>query len=128
MPLQEQLVEVLFEGLEQKTDSKVLKAGKLTRAANVEFDKAGVLNKRRGFRRYVFTGGTQIGAFGNDMEDQVIRTTTHKDELLLFGIGWLWAIGSKTSSIDGKAAVRRGRLSPGNTRVWHIATVGEGSE
>lgn len=128
MPLETQVVELLFEGLDQKFDGKVLPAGKLTRAENVEFDKRGVLNKRRGFRRYQFTGSQQIGALGISMDTQAVRLATYKDELLIFGIGWLWAVVSKTASVDGKAAVRRGRLAPGNIRVWHIATAAEGTE
>lgn len=128
MPLETQIVELLFEGLDQKTDHKTLKAGRLTRAENVEFDKRGVLNKRRGFRRFVFSGGTQIGALGNTMETQAVRVASHKDELLIFGIAWLWAVASKTASIDFKAAARRGRLTNGNTRVWLIASASEGTE
>lgn len=128
MSLETQVVELIFEGLDQKTDHKTLKAGKLTRAENVEFDKRGVMNKRRGFRRFTFSGSTQIGALGLSMETQAIRLSTYKDELLIFGVGWLWAVASKTASIDGKAAARRGRLAAGNIRVWHIASAAEGTE
>jgi hypothetical protein len=127
MPLQTEVVEILFEGLEQKTDGRVLKAGKLTRAQNVEFDKGGVLNKRRGFRRYRFGAG-QIGALGTTMETQAIRVATHRDELLIFGVGWLWSLGSRDSELTTKAAVRRGRLSAGNLRVVHVATATESED
>lgn len=126
MPLESQTVEILFEGLEQKTDSKVIKAGKLTRAVNVEFDKAGALNKRRGFVRYQFSGASQIGAFTATMETQAIRVATYKDELLIFGVSWLWSLGSKTSDLDGRAAIRRGRLPSCNTRRRRIVSAAEG--
>jgi hypothetical protein len=127
MPLETEVVEILFEGLDQKTDGKVLKAGKLTRAVNVEFDKAGALNKRRGFLRYQFSGAGQIGALGETMETQAIRVAVYRDELLVFGVRWLWSVASKTSSLDGsRAAVKRGPLSPGNLRVLDVATIPEG--
>jgi hypothetical protein len=125
MALETEVVEILFEGLDQKTDGKVLKAGKLTRAVNVEFDKAGALNKRRGFIRYQFSGADEIGALGTTMETQAIRVATYRDELLIFGVGWLWSLASKTESLNGTAAVRRGRLSPGNLRVVTVATIAE---
>lgn len=127
MPLETEVLELLFEGLDQKTDSKVLKAGKLVVAKNVEFAKGGVLNKRRGYRRYQFSGSSQIGAFGRTMETQAIRVATLNDELLIFGVSWLWSIGSKTRDLDGRAAVRRGRLCPGNTRRRRIYSAAEGS-
>lgn len=127
MPLETEVIEVLFEGLDQKTDGKVIKAGKLTRAVNVEFDKAGALNKRRGFRRFTFSGASQMGALGETMETQAIRVATYRDELLVFGVRWLWSIASKTSQLSGsRAAVKRGPLSPGNLRVLDVATIPEG--
>lgn len=116
MPLEQQNFEIVFEGLAQKTSDRTIKAGSLVTAINVEFDKAGQLNKRRGYRRYRFEGAAQIGAFGRTMETQALRVSTFQDELLIFGVSWLWSIGSKTSNLDTKAAVRRGRLNPGNTR------------
>lgn len=129
MPLEQQTLEILFEGLDQKTDSKVLKAGKLTHAKNVEFDKGGAINKRRGYLRYQFSGASQIGALGETMETQAIRVSTFKDELVIFGARWLWSVASKTSLLDGnRAAVKRGLLSPGNLRVLHVASAAEGDE
>lgn len=119
MPLDQQNFEISFEGLSQKTSDKVIKAGALTRAENVEFDKAGQLNKRRGYRRYTFSGGSGIGALGRNMENQVFRVTTFKDELLIMG-HWLWAIVDKGSNVDGRAAVRRGRLAPCNVQTRYI--------
>ncbi len=127
MAIETQNVEILFEGLEQKTDSKILKAGKLTRAQNVEFDKGGTLNKRRGFRRYRFDGSPQIGALGTTMETQAFRVATFRDELLIFGVSWLWSI-SKADLATSAHAVRRGRLSPGNLRVVHVATATESED
>lgn len=120
--LDPQTFEIQIEGLEQKTDHKVLKAGKLTRANNVEFDKGGSIRKRRGYRRLMLTS---LAAFGQTMETQIVRVADHNDELLLFGVGWLWSVGSKTSSIDGRAVVRRGRIANGNLRVWDIASASE---
>ena len=117
-----QTFEVQLEGLDQKTDHKVLKAGKLTRATNVEFDKGGSIRKRRGYRRLM---PASLAAFGQTMETQIVRVADHNDELLLFGVGWMWSLGSKTSSIDGRAVVRRGRLANGNVRVWHVASASE---
>ena len=128
MPLVPENYELVFEGLDQKTDHRLLKAGRLTRAENVEFDKGGILNKRRGFLRYRFDGSTQVGAFDFTMEPNAFRVATYEDELLIFGVGWLWSIGSKTSDLDGRAAVRRGRLSPGGTRRRRIVTASEGTD
>lgn len=127
MPLESQTLEIVFEGLDQKTDAKVLKAGKLVRAENVEFTRQGSITKRRGYQRYPFTGGSQIAAFTATMETQAIRVATHRDELIVFGVSWLWSLGSKTQGIDGRAAVRRGRVNPGNTRRRRIFTAAEGT-
>lgn len=121
MPLDHQNIEIQFEGLAQKTSDKTLKAGQLTRAQNVEFDKVGQLNKRRGYRRYQFSGSQQIGALGRTMESQAFRVTTFKDELLIMG-HWLWAVADKGRNIDDRAAVRRGRLAPCNVSTRYIVT------
>jgi hypothetical protein len=129
MPLQNETIDIIFEGLDEKSDPKVIKAGKLVRAQNVEFDKTGALNKRRGFLRYSFSGGSQIAALGQQMETQAIRVATYNDELLIFGVGWLWSIASRDSLTgNDDHAVKRGRLSPGNLRVVHVATASEGQE
>lgn len=120
MPLEQQNFEIMFEGLAQKTSDRTIKAGALTRAQNVEFDKNGQLNKRRGYRRYRFDGAAQIGAVNRTMESQAFRVTTFKDELLIMG-HWLWAIVDKNSGVDGRAAVRRGRLAPCNVQTRYIA-------
>ena len=119
MPLDQQNFEISFEGLSQKTSDKTLKAGALTRAQNVEFDKQGQLNKRRGYRRYRFDGASQIGAINRTMESQAFRVTTFKDELLIMG-HYLWAIVDKGGNVDGRAAVRRGRLAPCNMQTRYI--------
>ncbi len=114
MPLAKEPFEIVFEGLEQKTDAKMLKAGKLTRAHNVEFDETGALNKRRGYIRYRFD--TQ-GALGVEMETAACRTATYRGELLVFGMEWLWAVADRDQGIDGDSLVRRGRLHKGNTKM-----------
>lgn len=128
MPLETEVIEIVFKGLGQKTDSKVLEAGELTAAKNVEFDKAGTLNKRRGYERYAFgnASGT-IGAFGETMDAQAMRVVSFGDELLVFAAGNLWSIGSKTRDLDTRAAVLRGRVSACNTRRRRIYTAPEGT-
>jgi hypothetical protein len=129
MPLTPEPIELLFEGLAQKTDGKVLKAGKLTRAINVDFAKGGAIKKRRGYLRYPFTGAGQIGALGTTMETQAIRVAVYRDELLIFGVRWLWSLASKDAALDGtRAAVRRGLLSPGNLRILNVATATESDD
>jgi hypothetical protein len=127
MPLETEVVEILFKGLSQRTDGKVLQAGALERAENIEFTREGGITKRRGYQRYPFTGASQIAAFTATMETQAIRVATFRDELLVFGVSWLWSLGSKSASLDTRAAVRRGRLNPGNTRRRRIATAAEGA-
>jgi hypothetical protein len=126
MPAQFQTFEILFGGMDQKTDAKVIKAGKLVRAINVEFTRHGQITKRRGYRRYRFSSSEeQIGALGRTMEPNAIRVATFQDELLIFGVEYLWSIASKDRDLDGsRAAIRRGRLSPGNLRVVHVSTGG----
>lgn len=127
MPLQPENYEILFEGLSQKTTERTLKAGALVSAKNVEFDKQGQLNKRRGYLRYRFDGSTQIGALGNDMETQAFRVTTFKDELLVMA-HWLWAVADKGAGIDSRAAVRRGRLMLCNIQTRHVISTDQSED
>ncbi len=124
MPLDKEPFEIVFEGLEQKTDAKLLQAGKLTTAINVEFDETGAMNKRRGYLRSRFDNQ---GALGRTMETQASRVATFRGELLVFGMEWLWAVADRDQNIDGDSLVRRGRLHKGNTKIQLVA-MGSGSE
>lgn len=85
-------IELVLEGLEQKTDAKLTTPGKLIRATNVEFDKHGELNKRAGYTAPPI-GSDIMGA----MADRVFhRVGTYKDELLIFAHDHVYAVTGVT--------------------------------
>lgn len=120
--LQLQTAEIVLEGLESSTDHKVQQPGKLRRAINVTTNKTGKLSKRRGYRRIAVSSD----ALGNDMEEVYVRVGQFDDELVLFGLDFLWAIGSKEGQLDGDVAcIKRGPLSRGNADFLFVASSGE---
>ncbi len=98
MPMQWQTAEViLFQGLDQKADNKSTVQGKLQQADNVEFDKYGALNKRKGYR---LTAISQ-DILNKGCEDIFHAVTVYSDELVIFGHNRLYALVSKLGHFSG---------------------------
>lgn len=125
MPIQFEPVQIVLEGLDQKTDHKLRAPGKLASAINVEFDKVGALNKRRGYRRVT----TSVTAHGQTPEAVFTSVATYNGELVLIGQEYVYAIGSISAALDGGSLVRRGPVLRGSYRVRDImqATIGDGT-
>lgn len=126
----DQLVEIVPEGLDQKTDALQRIPGKLERATNVEFDKTGALNLRRGYSRQPL--GSPVGppgvnlAAAQALRDEVfLQASTYDDELLLLGYDTLYALGSRSGNLGGaERYVYRGPLNRGTVRLQHVAVSG----
>jgi hypothetical protein len=126
MPLDFQPVQIVLEGLDQKTDSKMRAPGKLASAINVEFDKVGALNKRRGYRRVT----TSTTTHGQTPEAVFTAVATYNGELVVIGEEYLYAVGAIAADIDGGSLIRRGPVLRGSYRVRDIAqaSIGSGEE
>jgi hypothetical protein len=112
-------VEVVLEGLHQKSDKRMRPTGKLERCINVEFDKAGCLNKRRGYA-YVDLGAA-VSPVDND--EVFLNLGIYQDELLIFGYDSLYSLGSRQAAIGGVAAlIYRGPLNRCQVRVQYVST------
>ena len=98
MPLQWKTAEVmLFQGLDQKADNKSTVQGKLQQADNVEFDKYGALNKRRGYSLMAISED----ALGLTCEDIFHAVAVYQDELVLFGHNRIYALANKSGYMSG---------------------------
>ena len=126
MPLEKQNVEVVLGGLEQKTDHKTVVPGRLERAVNVEYDKGGSMNKRRGYQRVIIGDNIAPAIQGNDIYNKL---AIYRDELVVFAIDELYALADRNEMIgsSGQAFIRRGPISRGTVRV-QIAFVASTSE
>lgn len=124
MPLPSQNVEILIEGLAQHLDEKVRPHGKLDRADNVEFDKAGAANKRRGYRTISITGADINGVTAPELYSAL---AVFRDELLLLS-DHVFACVSPIDEIDGTSFVLRGPLPRGAYRVRAVVGDGVGDE
>lgn len=112
-------IEIVPEGLDQKTDAVHRVPGKLDRATNVEIDKTGTLEIRRGYSRQPI--GTPIGNRGT--VDAVFQDVgTYDDELVAFGYDSLYALGSRSAQLGGSARwIYRGPLNRGTMRLQPVA-------
>jgi hypothetical protein len=114
MALEFQPIAVVFdEGLAEKSDSRSMVPGALRRAVNVEFDKAGRLNKRRGYRRVVLDE-----IIGLTVESVHVAVFAWRGELLLHGETSLYAVHNIAAGSG--AIVARGRVCRGNGDTVHI--------
>lgn len=114
MPIQFEPVQIVLEGLDQKTDHKLRAPGKLASAINVEFDKVGALNKRRGYRRVTMQEIHDEGA-----ESVYCNLAVFQGELLVYGSEYLYSVGD----IGGATPLSvRGPVLRGNGDTRHIAS------
>lgn len=120
MPLDFKPVEVVLKGLQQKTDSRMSVPGELERATNVEFDKMGAINKRRGYQLVDLADAVNI--YG-DNDVAFCHVANYKDELVVFGRSQVLAVGSKAGALNGGNTVTyRGPCHIGGVRLHHVAT------
>lgn len=119
MPLPTQNVEVLIQGLAQSVDPNVHPHGALVVADNVEFDKSGSLNKRRGYRRV-----SLVDDINNTPIAEVFSAVAvFDDELVLFSDN-IYSIVDARAGVDGTSAILRGPSQRGAYRLRTIVGVG----
>lgn len=127
VPLEFRNVEVVLEGLEQKTDRKTTTPGKLRTAENIAFTKTGRLNKRRGYVRVGLTSDDEVFAIAP--ESLFLGVATFQDELVLFGAEYLYALADLDAAISGsRAIVQRGPVMRGGYSVQYVMSSSHGSE
>jgi hypothetical protein len=115
-PLIFEPVEVVLEGLSQKDDKKATTPGRLRAAINVEFDKTHSLNKRRGFERVDVSANT----LGVDSESAFVSIATYRQELVVYGMQWIYAVLAIDQDVSSASVVRRGPAMRGNYRTHHV--------
>lgn len=121
-------VEVVFEGLGQKTSTRTKAPGRLRTAQNVVFDKSGELNKRRGYTRVDMDDGTDE-VLNNALEGLFLNVGTFRDRLFVYGAEFLYDVASLSGSLDGTAfVVRRGPVLRGQYSVQHVVSSSSGTE
>jgi hypothetical protein len=124
MPLPSQPIEIFIEGLSQHVDEKARPQGKLDRADNVAFDKAGQLNKRRGYRAISLLAGD---IHDNPAPELFTVVAQFRDELVLLSDS-LWSVVSPIGEVDATSVVLRGPLPRGGYRVRAVIGDGVGEE
>lgn len=103
MPLEFQSVEIVLGGLDQKSGPLTRGSGSLERAVNVEFDKLGQLNKRRGYQ-FVDTLTDVVGAPASP-DGVMAHLATLRGELVIFTRCYVAALASRESLLRGEDAV-----------------------
>lgn len=112
-------VEVVLEGLDQKTSKVARTPGKLEHAINVEYDKTGAINKRLGYQ-YVDLGNT-VNLFDDDAV--FIALGSYRGELVVFSYDHLCALGSRDSVLRGvDSLVYRGPNNRVTCGLEHVTT------
>jgi hypothetical protein len=101
MPLEWTNIELVLRGVQQKADDVTRPPDRLKHAINVEFDKDGVLNKRRGYQ-HVDLSNT-VNLFDDD--EVFVNVTTFRGELVVFSYDHVCAVGSRDSAMRGTDAL-----------------------
>lgn len=124
MPIPGENVEIVLSGLDQKTSAKLTAPGKVERARNVQFDKAGQLDKRDG---YLMLENTQADAASLPAHNA--RLAQAGDELLLLSPVYAFAMHDASEGLQSttRAMVRRGLVSSGTVSAFSVV-VGTDSE
>jgi hypothetical protein len=124
VPLQAENVEIVLAGLDQKTSAKLTAPGKLERARNVQFDKAGQLDKRDG---YNLLEATQVDGAG--FPAHVCRVLVDHDELVMLSPVFAFAMADPGETLQSgtRSLVRRGIVGSGSVSSFAVV-VGTDSE
>lgn len=121
-PLQFQTIEIPFGALDQKTADLVRSPGQLERAVNVEYDKQGRLNKRRGYQFVPLDNA--VGMFDDDAV--FIHLGKLRNELVVISYDHVLSLISKdeaVSATSGTATLAyRGPNNRGNGRLHYVST------
>lgn len=96
-----QNVDVTLGGLDQKIGPLSRAPGALERAINVEFDKLGQLNKRRGYQ--FVDMGESVGAVVND--EVMSHLGVLRGELVIFTRGHVAGLGSREGELRGEDTI-----------------------
>jgi hypothetical protein len=103
----------------QKHDGITRPPDMLEYGINIEFDKDGILNTRRGYQ-FVDLRETVNRA---DDDDVFCAVTTYRDELVVFSYDYVEALGSKDAQLRGEdALVYRGPSNRGAAKLEHVST------
>lgn len=125
MPLQFQNIEIVLGGLDQKAGPLTRSPGALEQAINVEFDKLGQLNKRRGYQ-LVDIDNTVNSTLGSD--DLMAHLAVLDGELVIFSRSNVIGLGSRESLLRGEdALVYRGPANMGACRseFWTMSRISD---
>ncbi len=119
-------VEVVFQGLDQKTAATLTSPGRLETATNVEFDKSGQLNKRRGYQE--IESGT--GADGESIPTVLHRLALLDDELVVLSDTTCWALGARSEALQtgDRGLVARGPSLVGGVSVVDVYSTHDSEE
>lgn len=108
--------ELLLQGLDQKTDAKSTIPGKLITADNIEFDKQGILNRRRGFKLPSLSE-----VLGLSTEIQFSRLGVFQDEMVFIGYNYLYSMADPDAGLgSGVDVVRRGTVPRGVMERYEV--------
>jgi hypothetical protein len=124
-PVQWQLVEIpLGQGLSEKTARLFRKPGTLRAAHNVEFDREGALNKRRGYTRVTLTQEVTDRTC-----DQVfVGLCMFGGSLIILGLDNVYEMASIDADINGQTdtIVERGPHLRGHLKIRQVVSAGYG--
>lgn len=119
MPLEFRTVTVLLRGVAQNFADKTRPPELLTEAVNVEFDRDGELNKRRG---YQYCDPTEAVNLDWPTDTVMAHLARRRHELLVVTYDHVAAVGSKDGSLRGSdAVVYRGPNNRGHVKLRTIA-------
>lgn len=119
MPLVFQPFEVQLGGLQQKASPLTKAPGALEKAINVEFDKTGRLNKRRGYQ--FVDCSTTVNRFDDDAV--MMHLASRGNELLVVTYSYVAALVDKDGNLRGTdTLVYRGPCNRGNGRLSFVSS------
>jgi hypothetical protein len=119
MALEFKPIEIVLDGLDQKTAALMQVPGKLVRAVNVEYDKTGAINKRLGYQ-FVNLSNT-VNLFDDDAV--FCSVAVLRDELVVFSYDHVCSLGSRDSELRGAdSLVYRGPCPRGAGRLQYVGT------
>jgi hypothetical protein len=118
MPIPSENVEIVLQGLDQKTATKLVAPGRLERALNVQFDKAGQLDKRTGY-----TALAALQADGVGLPNVMSRFVRDGDALVVLSTSRAFALHDADEGLQSsdRAMTSRGWVSSGNISKLTIA-------
>lgn len=112
-------IEVVLDGLDQKTSAPMQVPGKLVLAINCEYDKTGAINKRRGYQLVALDD--TVNVFDDDAVFCAVATL--RGELVVVSYDYVCSLGSRDSALrGGDALVYRGPCNRGACKLDYVGT------